>query len=91
MAARQLQRIGLQPHLLSRLQAANLTTARELFSRTVLELVEMLDLPYQAVAQVLLEVAAKITPPPTTVLALLQQAAAHLGTTLQVSLATTAL
>lgn len=33
---------------MTRLHACNITTARDLFSRTLLDLVELLDLPYGA-------------------------------------------
>jgi hypothetical protein len=33
----------------------------------VLDLVELLDLPYETVSQILLDVAIRITPPPVTV------------------------
>ena len=42
-------------------------TARDLFQRTLLELVELLDLPYETVRHILAEVAAKVAPPPRTV------------------------
>lgn len=42
-------------------------TARDLFQRTLLELVELLDLPYDTVKHILAEVAAKVAPPPRTV------------------------
>ena len=60
-------------------------TARDLFTRTLLDLVELLDLPYDAVRQILQEVAARVTPPPQTALQLLTAAAArptHLRTSL---------
>ncbi|KAI3430763.1 hypothetical protein D9Q98_009175 [Chlorella vulgaris] len=85
MASRQLQRIGLPPLLAARLVERNVTTAAALFGRTLLDLVELLDLPYDAVRHILQEVAARITPPPRTALAMLQAAAGrpmHLRTSL---------
>ena len=44
-----------------------LQTARDLLQRTLLELVELLDLPVSTVKRILAEVAAKVAPPPRTV------------------------
>ena len=74
-ATRQLQRLGLPPALAARLAERNLQTARDLFTRTLLDLVELLDLPYDTVRQILQEVAARVTPPPQTALQLLTAAA----------------
>ena len=84
-ATRQLQRLGLPPALAARLAERNLQTARDLFTRTLLDLVELLDLPYDTVRQILQEVAARVTPPPQTALQMLTAAAArpaHLRTSL---------
>ena len=51
-------------------------TARDLFQRTLVELVELLDLPYPPVKRILAEVAAKVVPPPRTVRACLDGPAA---------------
>lgn len=59
--------MGLPPPLAARLAERALATARDLFSRTLLDLVELLDLPYDTVRQILREVAARITPQPQTV------------------------
>lgn len=66
-ATRQLARMGLPPELAARLAQRSLTTARDLFGKTLLDLVELLDLPYHTVRQILHEVAARITPQPQTV------------------------
>jgi hypothetical protein len=84
-ATRQLQRLGLPPALAARLAERNLQTARDLFTRTLLDLVELLDLPFDTVRQILQEVAARVTPPPQTALQLLTAAAGrptHLRTSL---------
>ncbi|GAB4819790.1 hypothetical protein N2152v2_006836 [Parachlorella kessleri] len=84
-AARSLQRVGLQHHLLGRLLERNITTAKDLFARTPLDLVELLDLPYETVQQIRLDVAVRITPAPHTALDLWKQAAerpVHLPSTL---------
>ena len=59
--------MGLPPALAARLAERSLGTARDLFSRTLLDLVELLDLPYETVRFILREVAARITPQPQTV------------------------
>jgi RAD51-like protein 1 len=71
-ATRQLQRIGLDDNLLRRLRDKNILTARDLFSKTLLDLVELLDLPYHTIHLILAQVAAKITPAPCTALDMLQ-------------------
>ena len=71
-ATRQLQRIGLDDKLLRRLRDKNILTARDLFSKTLLDLVELLDLPYHTIHLILAQVAAKITPAPCTALDMLQ-------------------
>jgi hypothetical protein len=75
-AARQLQRVGLPPDLLQRLHEKNFVSARDLYDRTLVDLVEVLDLPLQAVEQILRDVAAKIVPAPVTVRAPLLMALA---------------
>ncbi|KAI7845396.1 hypothetical protein COHA_001101 [Chlorella ohadii] len=75
MATRQLSRIGLPPPLAQRLAERNVQTARDLLQRTLLELVELLDLPVSTVKRILAEVAAKVAPPPRTVADLLRAAA----------------
>ncbi|KAL4424690.1 hypothetical protein ABPG77_004497 [Micractinium sp. CCAP 211/92] len=85
MATRQLARMGLPPELAARLAARNLVTARDLFARTLLDLVELLDLPYETVRAILRDVAARIVPQPQSALELLRAAAAqplHLCTSL---------
>lgn len=85
MATRQLARMGLPPELAARLAARNLVTARDLFARTLLDLVELLDLPYEAVRAILRDVAVRIVPQPQSALNLLRAAAAqplHLRTSL---------
>lgn len=59
--------MDLPPPLATRLAERNVQRAADLFGRTLLDLVELLDLPYQAVRQILREVAARITPAPQTV------------------------
>jgi hypothetical protein len=66
-ATRQLQRMGLPMPLAARLQERNVTTAAALYGRTLLDLVELLDLPYDTVQYILREVAVRIVPPPQTV------------------------
>lgn len=66
-ATRQLARMGLPPELAARLAARNLVTARDLFARTLLDLVELLDLPYEAVRAILRDVAVRIVPQPQSV------------------------
>ncbi|KAL4420437.1 hypothetical protein ABPG75_010093 [Micractinium tetrahymenae] len=85
MATRQLARMGLPPELAVRLAARNLVTARDLFARTLLDLVELLDLPYDTVKAILGDVARRIVPQPQSALDLLRAAAAqplHLRTSL---------
>jgi RAD51-like protein 1 len=83
-ATRQLQRTGLPPRLLQRLHDRNLRTAKDLFSLTLLDLVELLDLPYEVVEGILRDVAAKVAPTPVTALDLWHRrsAASHLRTAL---------
>jgi hypothetical protein len=52
MANRQLQRFQLPETLLQRLLACNLKKVSDVFSKTDLELVELLDLSYEEVAQI---------------------------------------
>lgn len=59
--------MGLPPELAARLAARNLVTARDLFARTLLDLVELLDLPYETVRAILRDVAARIVPQPQSV------------------------
>ena len=66
-ANRQLARLGLPAPLAERLAARNLRTASDLFTRTPLDLAELLDLDYDTVHFILREAAAKVTPPPQTV------------------------
>jgi hypothetical protein len=64
--------MALPPPLAARLAERNIQRAADLFNKTLLDLVELLDLPYDAVRQILHEVAARVTPTPVTV-----RAAAH--------------
>lgn len=85
MATRQLARMGLPTEVAARLAARNLVIARDLFARTLLDLVELLDLPFEAVRAILKDVAARIVSQPQTALDLLRAAAAqplHLRTSL---------
>lgn len=59
--------MGLPPPLAARLAERNVATARDLFQRTLLDLVELLDLPYDTVKALLAEVVARVVPPPQTV------------------------
>ncbi len=59
--------MGLPPPLATRLQERNVTTAAALFGRTLLDLVELLDLPYDTVQYILREVAVRVVPQPQTV------------------------
>lgn len=66
-ATRQLSRVGLDAPLVARLAERNVLTARDLFQRTPLDLVELLDLPHETVRHILTAVAARIVLPPQTV------------------------
>lgn len=59
--------MGLPTEVAARLAARNLVTARDLFARTLLDLVELLDLPFEAVRAILKDVAARIVSQPQTV------------------------
>jgi RAD51-like protein 1 len=72
-AARQLSRLNLDPDVASRLAAHNFFTVKDLYSRTLLDLVEVLDLSYETVQSLLEHVANTIVPHPVTALDLLKK------------------
>jgi RAD51-like protein 1 len=72
-AARQLSRLNLEPDVASRLAAHNFYTVKDLYSRTLLDLVEVLDLPYETVQSLLQHVAHTVIPQPVTALDLLKK------------------
>jgi RAD51-like protein 1 len=75
-ATRQLARAGLDPELLRRLSARGLATAADVLYRPTADLVEVLDLPWEAVEALVAAVASHVAPLPETALALCARAAA---------------
>ncbi len=63
----------MEPDVASRLAAHNFFTVRDLYSRTLLDLVEVLDLPYETLQSLLQRVAQAIVPHPVTALDLLRK------------------
>ena len=66
-AARALQRMGIDPVVLQKLVNKRVSTAKDLLSATQLELVEGLDLPFEAVEQLICHVCRHVAPSPSTV------------------------
>lgn len=66
-ASRALQRISIDPTILQKLTNRRLFTARDLLIATHLELVEALDIPFQAAEELLLYVCNQIAPASSTV------------------------
>jgi RAD51-like protein 1 len=72
-ATRQLSRLNLESDVALRLAAHKFFTVKDLYSRTLLDLVEVLDLPYETVQSLLQHVANKVVPQPVTALDLLKK------------------
>ena len=68
-AARALQRMSIEPGVLQKLVNKRVSTARDLLSATQLELVEGLDLSFEAVEQLIFHVCQHVAPSPSTVAA----------------------
>jgi tartrate dehydratase beta subunit/fumarate hydratase class I family protein len=66
-ASRALQRMSIDPTILQKLTNRRLFTARDLLIATHLELVEALDIPFQAAEELLLYVCNQIAPASSTV------------------------
>lgn len=66
-ASRALQRMNIDPIILQKLTNRRLFTARDILIATHLELVEALDIPFQAAEELLLYVCNQIAPASTTV------------------------
>lgn len=72
-ATRQLSRLHLDPDIQSRLSSRSIHTAKDIFSKTTLDLSELLDLSIDQAAKLLQEVATHILPHPTTAYELYKQ------------------
>ena len=66
-ASRALQRMNIDPTILQKLTNRRLFTAKDLLIATHLELVEALDIPFQAAEELLLYVCNQIAPASSTV------------------------
>jgi hypothetical protein len=66
-AQRAVRRMALSPMALERLAAANFTTARDVLSLNVVDIMELLDLSHSAAQELLLGVSAAIAPSCITV------------------------
>ena len=65
--------MNIPPDVAASLASHNLLTVKDLYSRTLIDLVELLDLPYETVQSLLQNVAHTIIPTPITALELLQR------------------
>mmetsp|Transcript_18085 Transcript_18085/g.26779 ORF Transcript_18085/g.26779 Transcript_18085/m.26779 type:complete len:108 (-) Transcript_18085:34-357(-) len=75
MSVNNLRRLGLSREVMEKFKANNLASCSDIFSKTELQLITMLDLNRSDVEKILDKIARKMTRRPTTAQAMLEQRA----------------